>query len=71
MVEEEEEGGTMTDLHAHEEAMVDEERTGEGMEDRRGEGRWVGRGRRHEDGKGWKKGEKTDGEGKGREQIRG
>ena len=34
MVEEEEEGGIMTDLHAHEEAMVDEERTGEGIEDR-------------------------------------
>lgn len=40
MVEEEEEGGIMTDLHAHEEAMVDEERTGEGIEDRGERGSW-------------------------------
>lgn len=47
MVEEEEEGGTMTDLHAHEEAMVDEERTGEGIED------WGEVGREREKRWGW------------------
>ena len=39
-MEEEEEGGIMTDRHALEEGMVDEERTGEGSlrEGGRGEG---------------------------------
>ena len=36
MVEEEEEDGTMTDRHAPEEGMVDEERTGEGRWERGG-----------------------------------
>ena len=67
MEEEEEEGGTMTDLHAREEAMVDEERTGEGIEDRGERGSWK-REKRWEMGRGGRseKGKKTDGEGKER-----
>ena len=65
-MEEEEEGGTMTDLHAHEEAMVDEERIGEGIRDRGERGSWkrekrweMGRGGRRQMDKG-REGEGAD-----------